>query len=81
MTSDDDVICVDRTPFDDVPKGQRRKLDLLAVERYRIKARLRGKLYDVELVVKVKKGGKEGDREMDSVGIHRNYYHHDLHKK
>jgi len=52
--------------------------DLLEVERYMVKARLRGKLYDVELIVKVKRGNS---RELGSVGLYRNYYGHDLYEK
>jgi len=150
MTSNEDIICVDKTPFDDVPESQRRKtvrkwtrkqfqgktvenkntrreivitgsgidhtiykarnpytiysmpvlpdmieraefirsepqaegkqpeLDLVAVERYEAKIRIRGKLYTAELVVKVKKGG---NREIGSVGMSGQYYHHDLREK
>jgi len=157
MTNNEDIICVDETPFDDVPENQRPKAakkwakaqykdaepvtnkntgrkikitgggightvyntrhphafyllsvlpeiieraeficseepkltedwrkpepDLMEVERYGTKARLRGKLYDVELTVKVKKGNEGGDRELDSVGMYRNYYGHDLYEK
>jgi len=157
MTNNDDVIRVDKTPFDDVPVGQRRKTakkwakdqyrennifendstkqkikitsggidhtvyeayhpdafyllpvlpdiirqakfvsteapirdadgrnpepDLHQVERYRTNVQLRGKPFEVELIVKVKKGKKGGDRELDSIGMYRNYYHHELHGK
>jgi len=61
--------------------GEPSEEDLIAFEIYAIKARFRGKLYNVEVNVKLKRGSENGAREINSVGVHRNYYLHEIYEK
>jgi len=59
-------------------KGKRPEQDLVAVELYETKMRIRGKLYTAELIVKVE---ERNNRRVGMVNVVRLYYHHRLYEK
>ncbi|MCL2701325.1 MAG: hypothetical protein FWE88_06490 [Phycisphaerae bacterium] len=70
--------CISSEPPRPPKEGKRKEQDLVAVEIFETKVRIREKLYTAELVVKVE---EKNNRRIGMVSNVRLYYHHRLYEK